>query len=139
MSDFKWLSNLTKKNFVFQFNGDVFEVPAGKKRLFPRDVAEHGERRSYQLTDPVIDADGNVIEEGNNVIQNAISSEAEIESPTGTTGPILLQKNHDNSPISISSTVGNMLKKSSEQILKTKSRRKLVEDQLDADQPSAQE
>jgi len=139
MSEFKWLSNLTGKDFIFQFDGNVYEVPAGKKRLFPKEVAEHGERRSYQLTDPVIDGEGNVLDEGNNVIQNAISSEAEIESPTGKTGPILLQQYKDTSPIAVSSTVGALLKKSSEQILKNKGRRKLSEEVLNDNNTSAAE
>lgn len=137
MSDFKWLSNLTDKNFIFQFDGNVYEVPAGKKRLFPKDVADHGERRSFALTDPIIDGSGNVLDEGNNIIQTAITVDADIESPSGQLGPILVQKSKG--PIEISSTISNLVKSRSEQILKTKGKRKNLEESLNENQSVDQE
>jgi len=95
MSDFRYLVNPTDKEFKFQFDSVEYNVPPKSKKLMLKEVADHGEKRSIFLTDPQIDADGNVISPGNDVFKTCYAEDADVVSPVNSHQPILVEKNKD--------------------------------------------
>lgn len=95
MSDFKYLVNATKSDFVFQFDSIEYVVPAMSRKLMLKEVAEHGEKRSIFLSDPKFDSDGNVISPGNDVYKKCYCEDADVVSPVNSHEPILVEKNKD--------------------------------------------
>ena len=94
-TEFKYLCNPMDKDFSFQFDSVEYTVPAKKRKLFTKEVAEHGEKRSYCLSDPVIGEDGEVISAGNDVIKRCFTQEADVENPIGYSEPVLVEKSKD--------------------------------------------
>lgn len=90
--EFKWLKNLSNKDFVWQFDGVIYELKAKTKKLFLKEVAEHGLKRSHYLTNPEIDdVTGELITSGNDIWRSCELEDAQVESPVGYTEPILVQ------------------------------------------------
>lgn len=92
MSEFKWLNNPTEKKFIFQHNSQIFEVPAKNRRLFPAHIADHGMKRSYGLTDPVYDENGDILDSGNDVFKTCYVEEADVMNPIGTQEPMIVER-----------------------------------------------
>jgi len=95
MSEFKWLVNPGDKEFLFQHNGTQYVVPAKSRKLLMSEVADHGAKRSYSLTDPVIDESGAILKTGNDVIQKCFAQEADVVDPVEYHEPILIEKSKD--------------------------------------------
>ena len=93
--EFKWLCNPTKKDFVFQYDSRIYEVPRMSKRLFPADVTEHGLKRSFYLTDPEFDNEGNVVKTGNDVVKMCYTEEANTMSGIKFQEPIIVEASRD--------------------------------------------
>lgn len=93
--EFKWLCNPTNEDFVFQYDSRVYEVPRMSKRLFPADVTEHGLKRSFYLTDPEFDNDGNVTKTGNDVAKRCYTEEANTMSGIKFQEPIIIEVSKD--------------------------------------------
>lgn len=89
---FKYLVNPTNRTFTFQFDSQIYEVPARSKKLFLKEVAEHGEFRSMGLTDPKWDKDGNLMDPGNAVIKACHCEEADSVAPVEEQAPIVLEE-----------------------------------------------
>ncbi len=94
-TEFKYLCNPMDKDFSFQFDSMEYTVPAKKRKLFTKEVADHGEKRSYYLSDPVIGEDGEVISAGNDVIKRCYTQEADVENPIGYSEPVLVERNKE--------------------------------------------
>lgn len=94
-SEFKYLVNPTDKTFEFQYNSHIYDVPAKSRKLFLKEVADHGEKRSYVLTDPEFDADGNVISVGNDILKYCYTEEANTVNPVGQSEPILVERSKE--------------------------------------------
>lgn len=96
-NQFKWFCNNMPEKFVFQHNGETYEIPAGSRQLMLAEVAEHGVKRSFALSDPIIDEDGTVVSAGNAVIQRCTWENADMSSPIGMQAPIVIEESKDDS------------------------------------------
>jgi len=95
-SEFEWLCNPLKEDFHFQFDSVEYVVPALSRKLYPTDVAQHGLRRSYCLTDPVIDPQTNEVKsQGNDVMRRCYIEAADVLNPIGYSEPVVIERSKD--------------------------------------------
>ena len=93
--DFKYLRNPTDTKLTFQYDSEIFEVEPFSKVLLPAHIADHGERRSFMLTDPQWDEEGNLVSSGNAVIKIADTEPAVVKMQVGAQQPILFKESPD--------------------------------------------
>lgn len=92
--EFKWLINPHPEPYTFTYDSKHYTVPAMSRMLFPREIAEHGEKRSRLLTDPEI-VDGVVLRAGNDVMQLCTTSSAQALEQVRQAEPVILEKSRD--------------------------------------------
>jgi hypothetical protein len=90
---FKYLVNPNPKPFVFQHDGNIYEVPPQSRKLYPKEVAEHGFKRSRYATDAVVNSEGTVLDKGNDIYALCRLEDAETTFQVEKAEPILLDKN----------------------------------------------
>lgn len=93
--EFKYLVNPTRVAHSFQHNGHEYVVPPLSKRLLLAEVADHGEKRSYRLTDPTFDGEGALVSAGNAIVKTCHTTPADVVSQVEVSEPILVQNSPD--------------------------------------------
>lgn len=91
-SEFKYLVNPTDKSHSFQYDGVEYIVPPMSRRLLLKAVAEHGEKRSYSLTDHSFGPDGQVSDPGNAILKRCYCEDANVINPVTISEPIVVEK-----------------------------------------------
>lgn len=104
-TEFKYLNNPTSKDFSFQFDSLEYVVPAKTRKLMLAHVADHGEKRSYGLTDPELDEDGNVLNSGNDVYKRCYAEDANVENQIGYSEAIIVERSKDSAADAVSLSV----------------------------------
>lgn len=94
-SEFKWLVNPSDKDFEFQHDSKIYEVPARSQKLMLAGAADHGMKRSFYLTDPQFKEDGTIASGGNDVMRRCEVRDADVVNQVGFNQPIMVEKSKD--------------------------------------------